>query len=66
MSAISGRMMRGSGRWPPWSCDRTAVPLTVTLSYNEAARLMDGGEQVDTLPLPPAMVERPGAFVAEF
>ncbi len=27
-----------------------AVPKTVTLSYNEAARLMDGGEQVDTLP----------------
>ena len=27
-----------------------AVPKAVTLSYNEAARLMDGGEQVDTLP----------------
>lgn len=26
------------------------VPKLVTLSYNEAARLMDGGEQVDTLP----------------
>jgi len=33
-----------------------AVPQFVTLSYNEAARLMDGGEQVDTLPLPPSMV----------
>lgn len=43
-----------------------AVPLTVTLSYNEAARLMDGGEQVDTLPLPLPMVERLGSFVAEF
>ncbi len=43
-----------------------AVPLTVTLSYNEAARLMDGGEQVDTLPLPAAVVERLGAFVAEY
>ncbi|MBK4734497.1 DUF3305 domain-containing protein [Noviherbaspirillum pedocola] len=28
-----------------------AVPKRVTLSYNEAARMMDGGEQVDTLPL---------------
>jgi hypothetical protein len=28
-----------------------AVPKSVTLSYNEAARLMDGGERVDTLPL---------------
>lgn len=27
-----------------------AVPKILTLSYNEAARLMDGGEQVDTLP----------------
>lgn len=27
-----------------------AVPKVLTLSYNEAARLMDGGEQVDTLP----------------
>lgn len=27
-----------------------AVPKYVTLSYNEASRLMDGGERVDTLP----------------
>lgn len=50
-----------------WRMDgELAVPLTVTLSYNEAARLMDGGEQVDTLPLPAAVVERLGAFVAEY
>lgn len=42
-----------------------AVPKTVTLSYNEAARLMDGGEQVDTLPAAPAIVERLQAFVQE-
>lgn len=42
------------------------VPRLVTLSYNEAARLMDGGEQVDTLPLPAAVAERLGAFVAEY
>lgn len=35
-----------------------AVPRTVTLSYNEAARLMDGGEQVDTVPAPGLIVER--------
>ena len=32
------------------------VPKRITLSYNEAARLMDGGERVDTLPLPAAML----------
>lgn len=29
-----------------------AFPVVVTVSYNEAARLLDGGEQVDTAPLP--------------
>jgi len=43
-----------------------AVPQFVTLSYNEAARLMDGGEQVDTLTLPPPMVAQLGEFVAEY
>jgi hypothetical protein len=42
-----------------------AVPKCVTLSYNEAARLMDGGEQVDTLPAPPGVVARLNEFVAE-
>jgi hypothetical protein len=42
-----------------------AVPKFVTLSYNEAARLMDGGEQVDTLPASPEIIERLAAFVAE-
>lgn len=41
------------------------VPKQVTLSYNEAARLMDGGEQVDTLPASPAVIERLTAFVQE-
>ncbi|MEO8170814.1 MAG: DUF3305 domain-containing protein, partial [Oxalobacteraceae bacterium] len=35
-----------------------AVPKAVTLSYNEAARLMDGGEQVDTLSASAAIIER--------
>lgn len=29
-----------------------ARPVLVTLSYNEAARMMDGGEQVDSVALP--------------
>lgn len=29
-----------------------ARPVVVTLSYNEAARMMDGGEQVDSVALP--------------
>jgi hypothetical protein len=42
-----------------------AVPKQVTLSYNEAARLMDGGEQVDTLPASPDIVAHLGAFVQQ-
>jgi hypothetical protein len=42
-----------------------AVPKSVTLSYNEAARLMDGGEQVDNLPLPLELIERIAAFTSD-
>ena len=42
-----------------------AVPKSVTLYYNEAARLMDGGEQVDTVPLPQDMVALVAGFAAE-
>ena len=42
-----------------------AVPKSVTLSYNEAARLMDGGECVDTLPLSDAIIERLTAFTQQ-
>jgi hypothetical protein len=42
-----------------------AVPKQVTLSYNEAARLMDGGERVDTLPAPLDIVDQLRAFVQE-
>lgn len=34
-----------------------ACPKHLTLSYNEASRLMDGGERVDTLPASPEVVE---------
>lgn len=43
-----------------------AVPKHVTLSYNEAARLMDGGEQVDTLPAPAAIIEWLTQFVQQY
>ncbi len=40
-------------------------PVIVTVSYNEAARMMDGGEQVDAVPLPEAIREWMLPFVAE-
>jgi hypothetical protein len=41
---VMWRMREGDGQ-PP------AFPVVVTLSYNQAARMMDGGEQVDSVPL---------------
>jgi hypothetical protein len=40
-------------------------PEVVTVSYNEAARLMDGGERVDAVPMPPAILAWMAPFVAE-
>jgi hypothetical protein len=45
--------------------EEVAMPKHVTLSYNEAARLMDGGERVDTLPVASDVLERLHAFVQE-
>jgi hypothetical protein len=45
--------------------EEVAVPKQITLSYNEAARLMDGGERVDTLPIASDVLERLQAFVQE-
>lgn len=42
-----------------------AVPKAVTLSYNEAARLMDGGEQVETLPASAPIIERLSMFTQQ-
>ncbi|MGC1818975.1 MAG: DUF3305 domain-containing protein [Casimicrobiaceae bacterium] len=39
-------------------------PVIVTVSYNEAARSMDGGEQVDNVPMLPEIAEWVRAFVA--
>ena len=42
-----------------------ARPELATVSYNEAARLLDGGEQVDGVPMPAAIREWMAPFVAE-
>ena len=39
-------------------------PRFVTVSYNEAGRLLDGGEQVDAVPLVPAILTWMQPFVA--
>ena len=41
-----------------------ARPLIVTVSYGEAARFLDVGEQVDAVPMPAAILAELEAFVA--
>lgn len=41
-----------------------ARPVLVTLSYNQAARFMDGGEQVDAVPMAPAIADWMRPFIA--
>src|SRR5262249_15505501 len=45
--------------------DATARPHHVTVSFNEAARWMDGGESVDGVALPVELLPWIGAYVAE-
>jgi len=42
-----------------------AVPRAVTASYNEAARMLDAGENVDGVPMPREWVDWLSGFVAE-
>jgi hypothetical protein len=42
-----------------------AVPHYVTASYDEASRWMDGGAQVDAVPMPAALQDWVRAFVAQ-
>ena len=42
-----------------------ARPVIVTLSYNEAARMMDGGEQVDSVALPLPLQEMLMPYIEE-
>jgi hypothetical protein len=39
-----------------------AVPKIVTVSYNEAGRMLDGGERVDGVPMPADMASWVAAF----
>ena len=41
------------------------LPVVVTVSYNQAARMLDGGERVDAVPLPAAILAWMQPFVAE-
>ena len=41
-----------------------ARPLIVTVSYGEAARFLDAGEQVDAVPMPAAILAALQSFVA--
>jgi hypothetical protein len=50
--------MSEEGNSPP------AHPVIVTVSYNEAARFMDGGEQVDSVPMLPELAHWVRRFVA--
>lgn len=45
--------------------DPPVRPELVTVSYNEAARMLDGGEHVDAVPLPAEVLEWMRPFVAE-
>jgi hypothetical protein len=42
-----------------------ARPVVVTVSYNEAGRFLDGGEQVDGVPLPESIARWMRPFIAE-
>lgn len=45
--------------------DPPLFPVIVTVSYNEAARMLDGGERVDAVPLPAGIAAWMEPFVAE-
>jgi hypothetical protein len=45
--------------------DALAVPKFVTVSYNEAGRLLDGGEQVETVAMPAELMAWVGGYVEE-
>jgi len=42
-----------------------ARPVILTVSYNQAGRLLDGGERVDNVPMPDAILQWMKPFVAE-
>ena len=52
-------------RLEEWEGVETARPWVTTASYHEAARMMDGGETVDSLPIPAAVREWIEPWLAE-
>ncbi|MBI3376345.1 MAG: DUF3305 domain-containing protein [Betaproteobacteria bacterium] len=47
-----------------WRLDEgRAAPLLLTVSYHEASRWLDGGEQVDSVPMPPEIYGWVGEWV---
>jgi uncharacterized protein DUF3305 len=51
---------------PDDTAEPRARPLIVTLSYGEAARFLDAGEQVDAVPIPAALLAALESFVAAY
>jgi hypothetical protein len=53
--------------WQPAEdgCKPAIAPVVVTVSYNEAARMLDGGAHVDAVPMPPEIRAALEPFVAE-
>ena len=49
---------------PEDAVEPRARPLIVTLSYGEAARFLDAGEQVDAVPIPLPLLRALSSFVA--
>ncbi len=58
-SFVMWRRREDEGAEPP------VHPVVVTLSYHQAARMMDGGEQVDSVPLDARLRAMLEPFVAE-
>jgi hypothetical protein len=50
---------------PGDNAEPRARPVIVTVSYNEAARFLDAGEQVDAVPMPGALLAAMESFVAK-
>lgn len=46
--------------------DDVAVPWMVTASYNEAARLLDSGEDMEGVPMPDEILRDVSAYVREY
>lgn len=50
---------------PEGSPAQRALPLQVTVSYNEAGRWLDGGHSVDSVPMPPEVFAWVGEYVEQ-